>query len=517
MSVKKRPVSPRQKMINLMYIVLLAMLALNVSNDVLKGFTLVGDSLKRTTENAAKENAAIYQDLIAQYKANPAKVKVWYEKATAVKAASDSLYNFAERLKWAIAREADGKDGNPAAIRNKEDLEAAGHVMLAPVGGKGAKLKKNIESFRSYIAGLVTDPKQRAIILSNLSTDVPRTEDNVGKNWQEYMFESMPSIAAVTMLSKLQSDVRKAENEVLHTLIANIDLKDIRVNELQAYCLPEMTTLFPGDEFRSRIFMAAVDTTQRPEIYVNGRRISPDGSYNFRVGSPGEYTFNGYILMPNAAGDIIRREFTQKYNVIAPPNGATVAADLMNVLYAGFNNPISVSASGISSDKISVSMSGGTLTATGAGKYVARPAKVGQPVTFTISGVVNGKPQSMGTFTFKVRKLPDPTAFIQVGDDHFQGGKLSKGTLLATKSIGAAIDDGLLNIPFRVLGFECVFFDRMGNAIVERSAGANFTERQRDVMRSLRSGQRFNVSHVRAIGPDGIERQLPYAMEIIVN
>lgn len=183
--------------------------------------------------------------------------------------------------------------------------------MLAPSRGKGEKLFKDINAYREFITAYVTDPRQRAIIASNLSTDVPQKGDNIGKNWQEYMFEAMPSIAAVTMLSKLQSDVRKAENEVLHTLVSNIDLKDIRVNELGAYRLPEMTTLFPGDEFRSRIFMAAVDTTQRPEIYVNGRRISPDGSYNFRVGSPGEYTFSGYIQMPNAAGDIIRREFTQ--------------------------------------------------------------------------------------------------------------------------------------------------------------------------------------------------------------
>lgn len=517
MSVKKRPVSPRQKMINLMYIVLMAMLALNVSNDVLKGFTLVGESLMRTTENSAKENEAMYEDFRTQYKKNPTKVKVWYEKATAVKTASDSLYNFAERLKWAIAREVDGKDGNPTALRNKEDLNAAESIMLSPVTGYGKKLYDDINSYREFITKMVADPRQRAIIASNLSTEVPENENSIGKNWQEYMFEAMPSIAAVTMLSKLQSDVRKAENEVLHTLIANIDLKDIRVNELNAYVLPEMTTLFPGDEFRSHIFMAAVDTTQRPEIYVNGRRISPDGTYNFRVGSPGEYSFSGYVTMPNAAGEIIRREFTQKYNVIAPPNGATVAADLMNVLYAGFNNPISVSASGIPTDKISVSMTGGTLTSTGVGKYIARPAKVGQDVTFSITGVVNGKTQPMGTFSFKVRKLPDPAAFIQVGDDHFTGGKLAKGTLLATRQIGAAIDDGLLNIPFKVLGFECVFFDRMGNAIVERSNGANFTDRQRDVMRGLRSGQRFNVSHVRAIGPDGIERQLPYAMEVIVN
>ena len=159
--------------------------------------------------------------------------------------------------------------------------------------------------------------------------------------------------------------------------------------------------------------------------------------------------------MPNAAGEIIRRDFIQKYNVIAPPSGATVAADMMNVLYAGYNNPVSVSASGISPDKITLTMTGGTLTAHGGnGHYIARPSTVGQDVTFSVTGVVNGTKQQMGSFSFKVRKLPDPTAFIPYKDDkgienHFMGGRtFPKATLLNTEGIGAAIDDGLLNISF---------------------------------------------------------------------
>ena len=515
MAIKKKHISPRQKMINLMYVVLMAMLALNISSEVLNGFSIVEESLNRTTANSSKENEVLYGNFAEQMKKNPQKVKEWFEKATAVKRMSDSLYNLADELRWAIAREADGKDADPDNLQNKEDLEGSNRIMLAPAKGKGKQLYKAICSYRSRILALVTDPRQKVIIASNLSTDVPKNEDNVGKNWEQYMFEEMPSIAAVTMLAKLQSDVRKAENEVIHTLRANIDMKDIRVNQLNAYVSAEATTLYPGDVFRSKIFMAAVDTTQRPEIYVNGRRIAADGSYNFTVGSPGQYSFSGYILMPNAAGDIIRREFTQKYNVIAPPTGATVAADLMNVLYAGFNNPISVTAAGGNAG-VHLSMTGGTLTQKGPGKYTARPARVGENVTFTVSGTVNGKVQNMGSFTFQVRKLPDPTAFIQVGTDRFRGGRIAKGSIIGAPGLGAAIDDGLLNIPFKVLSFETVFADRMGNFRPEPSAGANFTENQRNLMRELRRGQRFYISKVRAIGPDGITRNLNGSLEVIV-
>lgn len=501
-----------------MYIVLMAMLALNVSSDVLKGFVLIGDSLKRTTDNSMKENQALYTDFAEQYKKNPTKVKPWYDKAMEVKRMSDSLYNFAAELRLAIAREADGSDADPDNLNNKEDLEGSNRVMLAPARGKGTKLYNDINSFRNRILKLVTDQRQRAIISSNLSTSVPKTEDNIGKDWQHYMFEEMPSIAAVTMLAKLQSDVRAAEKEVIHTLLSNIDLKDIRVNELNAYVSAEATTLYPGETFRSKIFMAAVDTTQRPEIYVNGRRIDANGNYSFTAGSPGNYSFSGYILMPNAAGDIVRREFTQKYNVIAPPQGATVAADLMNVLYAGFNNPISVTAAGIPNSQVHLSMTGGTLTSTGPGKYTARPAQVGSDVTFTVTGTVNGKSMNMGSFTFQVRKLPDPTAFIQIGNERYKSGqRIAKGSILGATGIVAAIDDGLLNIPFRVLSFETVFADRMGNFRPEPSSGSSFTENQRNLMRELRRGQRFYITNVRAVGPDGITRNLNGALEVIIN
>ena len=137
MAIKKRPVSPRQKMINLMYVVLMAMLALNISTEVLNGFSIVEESLNRTTANSSAENAAIYGDFSEQMKKNPAKVKEWFEKATQVKEMSDSLYNFAQQLKEAIVREADGKDGDVKNIENKDNLEAAGIVMLAPGTGKG--------------------------------------------------------------------------------------------------------------------------------------------------------------------------------------------------------------------------------------------------------------------------------------------------------------------------------------------------------------------------------------------
>ena len=266
MAIKKRPVSPRQKMINLMYVVLMAMLALNVSTEVLNGFSIVEESIRRTSANAAKENKGIYDNFEAQLKANPAKVKAWFDKAQTVKKMSDSLYNLAEELKIAIAREADGDDADVHNIIAKDNLVAANQVMLAPGRGRGGELFNAINSFRSRILAMVDDPEQKKIISSNLTTEIPKNAVTMGKNWQEYMFEDMPTAGAVTLLTKLQSDVRYAEGEVLHRLVSNIDVKDIRVNSLNAFVIPNAQTIVRGDKFSARIVMAAMDTTQVPDI-----------------------------------------------------------------------------------------------------------------------------------------------------------------------------------------------------------------------------------------------------------
>ena len=499
-----------------MYVVLMAMLALNVSTEVLEGFSLVEESLHRTTANSSSENEALYGDFETQMKSNPQKVKAWFEKATAVKQMSDSLFNFAQSLKVAIVKEADGEDGDVMDIKRKEDLEAASQVMLAPGTGQGKKLFDAINSFRERILTMVSSERQKKIIASNLTTTLPKNAKTMGKNWQEYMFEGMPVAAAVTLLTKLQSDVRYAEGEVLHTLVANIDMKDIRVNKLSAFVIPNAQTVVRGDKFSAQIVMAAVDTTQVPQIFIGGRQMNlRNNTYEIITGRTGDFNLTGYITMQNGNGETIRRDFSQKYTVVDP--SATVSADLMNVLYAGFSNPISISIPGVPLNKVSATMTGGTLQPVGPGKYIARPSAVGKDVTINVLSLQTGTAKQMGQYTFHVRKLPDPTPYIVVGDNRFRTGGLAKASLMSVGGIKAAIDDGLLDIPFKVLSFETVFYDNMGNAVPMVSNGDSFSQRQRETFRSLARNRRFYITRISAIGPDGIKRSLPSTMEVIVK
>lgn len=519
----ERPPSARQKMINLMYIVLLAMLAMNISSDVLNGFSLVEDSLSRSTANATLQNEAVYREFEASDAANHEKVGIWYEKALNVKQMSDSLYSFADELKLLIAQEADGRDADVENIRNKEDLEAATQIMLSPSKGRGKELYDAINSYREQILTMVTDGTQREIISNNFSTELPQKADALGKNWQEYNYENTPVVAAITLLTKLQNDIRYAEGEVLHTLINNIDVGDLRVNKLDAYVIPTSQNVVQGNPFSARIIMAAVDSTARPAIFIGGEQIeSEDGWYQIATPRTGEFSLDGYMELQSGNGTI-RRDFSQKYSVVSPL--ATVSATMMNVLYAGYENPISISVPGVPSNRISASIKNGngTLKSFGSG-FIAIPSKVGQDVVIAVTADQDGHRQSMGEYTFRVRQLPDPTPFIEYVDENgnrqrYRGGgtPLSKRNLMAADGIVAAIDDGLLNIGFRVLGFETTFFDNMGNAVSELSDGTKFSERQISTFQRLTRGKRFYIQRVRAVGPDGIERQLTTSLEVILN
>lgn len=519
----ERPPSNRQKMINLMYIVLLAMLAMNISSDVLNGFSIVEDSLSKSTANASIQNEALYREFAKADSVNHEKVGEWYQKALYVKQMSDSLFMFANELKQMIAVEADGKDANVNDIKNKEDLEASTQVMLSPTRGRGKDLFNAINSYREQILQMVNNETQRDIIKNHFSTEVPLKADALGKNWQEYNFENMPVAAAITLLTKLQNDVRYAEGEVLHALVKNIDVGDLRVNSLNAYVIPTSQNVVQGNSFSARIIMAAVDTTAKPAIFIDGKKIeSGDGWYEVLCNRTGDFSLDGYMEL-NSDNGVIRRDFSQKYTVVSPL--ATVSATMMNVLYAGYDNPISISVPGVPSNMISVTLKNGngTLRANGSG-YIVKPAKVGEDVVIAVTANQEGRRQGMGEYSFRVRQLPDPTPYIEFVDENgnkqrYRGGgvPIAKRNLMAADGIVAAIDDGLLNIGFTVLGFETTFFDPLGNAVSELSNGTNFSDKQRSTFQKLTRGKRFYIQRVKAIGPDGIERQLTTSLEVILN
>lgn len=511
--------SPRQKMINLMYIVLTAMLALNVSSDVLNGFTLVEDGLKRTNINVSDRNAALYMQLEEFTRQNPQKGKPWLDKAADVRRQTLSLYKYIDSLKLAIVRDADGVDGKVDNILNQDNLEASSKVMVTY--GNGAKLERRLAAYRKYIAAYIADPKKQAAIQKALATEPVLQKGSMIKvPWVSGMFENMPVVASVTLLSKLQNDLLFAEGEALQTLVASVDAGDVRVNKLDAFVIPNSKLVMRGGKYSADIVLAAVDTTQRPAIFVNGRQLPANTrTYEFMAGQTGTFTYSGYLDVTRGDGTTSRYPFQSDYTVIEPT--ATVSATMMNVLYAGINNPISISVPGVAQNAVSATMTNGSLTRSG-DHWNAHPTRVGAECVITVTATLEGRSQTVSTSTFRVRKLPDPTAYIAYKDskgneNHYKGSKpFAKSLLLAANGLDAAIDDDLLNVHYAVVDFETIVFDSMGNAMPEKSAGSRFSERQKTSFRRLSRGKRFYITRIRAKGPDGIVRDLS-PMEVIVN
>ena len=535
MKIKKQRVSPRQKMINLMYVLLMAMLAMNVSSDVLNGFSLVDESLTRSTKNIKEQNDSIYKSFEDRYRENKEKVKEWSEKAKRIKVESDSLCHFAEELKLQIAQAADGAEADISNLKKREDLEAATYVMLTEKNGE--KLCDAINEYRKFMIDIVKtddakkkDTKKKgaktqdriiSLIEKSLSTKID--ENPLNKNWQEYHFESMPAIAAITLLTKIQNDVRYVEGEVLHELYKKIDQGDVRVNELQAFVIPRSTSILQGDKFSAQIILAAVDSTQRPTISIDNKEMFEfqDGVYTANCDKTGDYIFSGRMSVNGAKKPI---KFEQHYTVVAPPT-ATVSASMMNVFYAGYDNPVSISVPGIPADKISASIKGNAkMTRDRKGGYIVTPTKAGEEVKISVTTRNDeGRTKNVGEYTFRVRQLPDPTPFIEYKDkdgntQRYRGGtKIKKQVLVDdTDGITAAIDDGLLNIGFKVISFETVFFDNMNNAKPIASKSSSFTQEQKEMIKKLKRNNRFYITKVIAEGPDKVTRQLPI-LEVIIE
>ena len=231
------PETPRQKMIGMMYLVLTAMLALNVSADVLNGFTLVHQSLNESKATTQMQNNILYgqfEDLKSQ---NPQRVGEWLAKANTVKEKTKEMYDIIEQLKIDIVIQADGKDGDVNNIKSKSNLDAGGQVAL--VTGRARRLKESIDQFREDMLAFVGKDSAKANYLNQTYNTGMVTKANGDRiSWEGAIFESMPVVASVTLLTKIQADLKHTELEVVNYLKNQIDAVDFRVNKIEGLVCP---------------------------------------------------------------------------------------------------------------------------------------------------------------------------------------------------------------------------------------------------------------------------------------
>ena len=518
------PETPRQKMIGMMYIVLTAMLALNVAADILNGFTMVETSLKESTKSSENRNLNLYARFQDSYNQNPTKVKEWLDRANDVKKQSDELFQKLQDLKVLIVKTADGEEGDVDHIEARDNLDASGRVGLDEGMGEGKKIKAAVDTYREKMKEYVkADTTKVNMINKILNTGEMVGHDGSKQAWEVATFEMMPVAATITILTKMQSDVRSIEGEVVTYLKNMVDADDYRVNKIEAKVIPDSKYVMRGGRYHANIVLVASDSTQRPEVYIGGNpetgtggTLVQDGIYDAVATATGDRKYSGYIRLSSPTGVKVY-PFESDYNVGEPT--AIISADRMNVFYAGIDNPVSISVPGVPASNISATMSGGTLRRDSKG-WVVRPSKPGVPCVFNVSVKIDGKNQNMGSKTFRVKQLPPPVGFIPYVDD--QGnpqkhklGAIKKNLLMSVTEMRAELDDADIEAHYDVLSFEMNISGAMG-AIVETSPNKNFTPRQKDLIKGMARNSKFFLSNIKAKGPDGVTRTLP-PMEVILK
>jgi gliding motility-associated protein GldM len=501
--------TPRQKMIAMMYLVLTALLALNVSVEIIQAFVVVNNSIEGTNTNLKEKIDETYARFEQQNLLNEAKVGPYWSKAQEVRTLSDEMVAYIEDIKWEIIARTeritvDQARTTPLAdIQAKDKYDESTNYFIGDSQdgskGKARELKDKINQFKADIVkGL--DPQAQSKIKSGLETD-GKYKDATGnkQNWEMHNFYHTILAANVTFLNKLIADVRNLESDVVSALFSSITAEDYKFDLLAAKVVPSSRLVFSGDTYEAEIMIAAIDTKQNPEVTVNGRLIPTESGvakYTVNASATGLQTYKGSIKVVGPTGETDEYPFEESYFVMTP--SLTVAPTKMNVFYADVDNPVSISASGIPESQLHASINAGTIRKAGKDWVVKVPTGVNNAVV-TVTHNDGGQTRNMGRAEFRVKRVPTPTAYIANSD----GGPIAKSMLLASRAIIPKMpEDFEFDLNFEITSFK--FLGIRGGDVAEyNSNSGRLTQEMTNFIENSKRGQRIWIENIMAKGPGG--------------
>ena len=536
--------TPRQKMIGMMYLVLTAMLALNVSAEVLDAFRLVNEGIKNTTEIFSEKNESIYKDFEEEVAKNEQKAGKWKEKAFDVKEQADELYNYIQNLKVTIVKQNQGKniEENEALSEKNgkirvDQAKVTGENKTSKTtsflignesNGKAYELKEKINKYRENLLEMISKEDKKVInaISSSLDTsDPPALEGREKKTWEIKHFYEIPLGAILPILSKIQADVRNAESEMIQYLFNQIGAGSFSFNKLEATVIPNSSNIIQGNKYKAEVFLAARDTTAPPEILI-GKWDSvrkDDGSYDVEMtrvddsleiqggkgifetetSRTGEHEWGGIIKLRGPDGNYIKKPFKREYRV-SPPN-VVISPTKMNVFYVGVANPVSISIPGIPAKNVRPSITNGNIYKVGPGKYEVKPNSSRRNCVVRVQGKVEGDFRSYGSQEFRVKDLPTPTA--QVAGK--AGGDITAEKLRLQSGVLAKMEEFLFDLNYEVTQFTITTTDRGGYLKDLKKDGYAFDQEVRNWLENnVSPGRKVNFEDIEAVGPDGSVKEL---------
>lgn len=445
--------TPRQKMINMMYLVLTALLALNVSREVMDAFYEVMVSQEASIETVEKQNSSIYTAFEAAAAENPVKAGPWRDKANDVKSRSAALYQQIEDLKRGVIEASGGADeesGDPNKPQKMDDLEASPNYFL--IQGNGAKLKAALADYREFMK---TEAEGNDLLMNSIDGTFDLSDhkhDGTTISWEQHKFEHFPLISVLTFLTKMQSDVRTSEANVIDYLQKNITASDLKFTGVRTVVMPKSTFVTKGDEYEADVFLAAFDNTQKPTVTINGQELSAEdivggvAKVRFPANRVGETTWNGEIkLVQNGEEKIFPVEGS--FNV-APPS-VVISPTKMNVLYRGVDNPLEISVPGVDPSNLIVSGTGVKKSGNGYMADVTR--NKGGELKISVSVREGDKTKNMGSKVFRVKNLPDASGSIFGKTEG-----LMSANLIKKAKVEAKFNNFDFELPLKVTSFQII-------------------------------------------------------------
>ncbi|MBO6118336.1 MAG: gliding motility protein GldM [Bacteroidales bacterium] len=512
------PETPRQRMIGMMYLVYTAMLALNVSAEILNGFVTVGDSLEVTNNLLLSKSASSYQMFENAYNNNPGKIQENWDKAQVVRKDSKELVAFIDNMKYELIADVEKYKGGVAeakkqmtaegygAIQKKDEFSAPTRYFLGDTDdgskGKALELKKKIEAYQDKMISL-SDPRFHEQ-LKKMQIDTKKKFQNASHqecNWQQYNFYHGVLVADIVVLNKLKSEILNQEYDIVNNLYSAISADDFKFDKVVAKVIPKETYIMQGGSYEADVIVAAYDSRSQLRGEVAGATLTATDSGTLRLkmgaGALGPKKYTGRVFVKKENGEM-PYDFAGEYFVAAP--SATISATKMNVLYIGVDNPISVGAPGVRSEDLQVSLNGagGSIRKTGTGEYIATVKSQGK-ATIGVSAKIGGQMKNLGAMEYRVKTIPRPT--VKIGN--LQGGRVSKEELAAQGGFRVTVEGFDFPVTYTVTSYEMSFVTGGDMKAPLRGTGNKFTPEMTNQISKLRRGNKINIENIRVKGPDG--------------
>lgn len=449
--------TPRQKMINLMYLVFIAMLALNMSKEVLTAFGLMNEKFEGVNKFSEEYNKSLFSSLESKASDNNAQFGVPFQKAKQVQTISKELYTYLGSLKEEITKEVtrDPKTGKLPYEAMDQGKYIDEHWFKGDgYSKKGQEVIDNIEKYKKDLIAVFGNDVKYQIIINKIQEkfDLGNVKDKEGvsKKYLAYHFEGFPAIASVAKLTSMQNDVEGTEQDIYNALIGNTTAQAASMKNYKAMVIMDKSAFFQGETVTGRVVLGRYDESTVPTSFsVNGGSAQMEnGQAIFKVGAGGvgEHDIKGkFTFMED--GKQIPIDFTDKYVVVPQPKSANISADKMNVVYRGLPNPMTISFAGISDDKVHASAAG-LSSAGGPGKYNLNPGS-GTEVTVNVSASLPDGKAVSDKKVFRIKNIPAPAGAIGGTTGTMKGAK----SRLEVSQVTAMLPDFLYDLNFQVTQF----------------------------------------------------------------